>query len=99
MREPKTFTFNGAKYRITWCSSISGFTDRPEEDSAEPLGMSIAAPAMTFDAFHTIMHEGLEACGIQGLHKKDGTPADRDAARFLWRCWQLGRRRRKKAGK
>ncbi len=92
----KTHTFSGQLYKVEEVNRIDGVTDTFDlPDSPE---MMILA-GTDLKAFHSAMHEGMEASGmcdncLHGYEEIDSRlPRTWDVARFLWR---LGYKRTKK---
>jgi hypothetical protein len=89
MANIKTHTFNGEFTKIEYTDRIDGVTETTEP--AETQTITILT-GNDFRAFHSALHEALEASGFcdNCLHE-GGDCRTWDPARFLWR-W-LGKRK------
>jgi len=84
----RSFTFNGQRYIVDYAAAIYGMTDRLEEPGESDLHMTLLG-GNSYQAFHSALHEALEASGFPdaALHDANGEPTTYDAARFLWSTW------------
>lgn len=87
MKEVKTHTFNGRKYRI-YIDKLKGCTTVSKNTALELMVRTDGVSERQL--FDTLIHEALHACGWSASEKKVKRTAN-DISNFLWR---LGYRRK-----